>query len=190
MSWKDELNYGLAAFGVQIPDEVPLDEWAAKLGDTPARNTAALVALSTLLFYAAERDRNPKVNDVWDALVYTSTCLSVGYGDIFAHTPVGKILGSALMTCGPALSARVLDGSAAQTQAEAEMEVQAEHRRDLMQAEILATLKELLAHAKAHGAPRAGASPSGDPREPSPPGATNGSPPPPAREDGAPPEGG
>src|SRR5688500_4745098 len=100
MSWKDDLNYGLAAFGVQIPDSVPLDLWAAKLTDKPTQTTVAIVGLSTMLFYALERDHNPRVNDIWDALVYCSTCLSVGYGDIFAHTPGGKILGSALMTWG------------------------------------------------------------------------------------------
>ena len=108
MTWKDQLNEGLAAFGVQIPDSVPLDQWAQKLGDNPCRNTAAVVALSSLLFYAAERDHNPKVNDVFDAAVYCSTCLSVGYGDIFAKTPLGKLLGTALMTLGPALSGAAL----------------------------------------------------------------------------------
>jgi hypothetical protein len=131
MSWKNDLNYGLAAFGIQIPDNVPLDQWAAKLGDSPARNTAALVALSSLLFYAAERGRNPKVNDVFDAGVYCSTCLSVGYGDIFARTAIGKLLGTALMTIGPALSSAALDGPRAD-------------RRDAVQDQVLATLKQIL----------------------------------------------
>ncbi len=47
---------------------------------------------------------------MWDAMVYCSTCLSVGYGDIFAKTPMGKVLGSALMTIGPAVAAGTLDG--------------------------------------------------------------------------------
>jgi hypothetical protein len=131
VTWKEQLNEGLAAFGVQIPDNLPLDDWAARLGDSPARNTAALVALSSLLFYAAERDHNPKVNDVFDAGIYCSTCLSVGYGDIFARTPLGKLLGTFLMTIGPALSGAALDGPAA-------------GRGDEVQTEILSTLRQIL----------------------------------------------
>jgi hypothetical protein len=127
MSWKEDFNYGLAAFGIQIPDDIPVDAWVAKLTGAPARNTAALVAASSAIFFIAERDHNPKVKDIYDAMVYCSTCLSVGYGDIFAHTPVGKLLGSTLMTIGPALSGRVLDANA-----------------DQIQTEVLATLKEIL----------------------------------------------
>jgi hypothetical protein len=131
MSWKDDLNYGLAAFGIQIPDDLPVDKWVAKLTGSPARNTAAVVAASSAVFYIAERDHNPKVRDIYDAMVYCSTCLSVGYGDIFAHTPIGKILGSTLMTLGPALSGAALDG-------------ESEAKADRLQAEVLATLKAIL----------------------------------------------
>jgi voltage-gated potassium channel Kch len=131
MSWKDDLNYGLAAFGVQIPDNIPVDAWAARLTGAPARNTAAVVAASAAIFYLAERDHNPKVKDIWDACVYCSTCLSVGYGDIFARTPVGKILGSTLMTLGPALSGAALDAESSA-------------RAERLQAEVLATLKSIL----------------------------------------------
>jgi hypothetical protein len=131
MTWKEQLNDGLAAFGVQIPNSVPIDQWATRLGDNPCRNTATLVALASLLFYAAERDHNPKVNDVFDAAIYCSTCLSVGYGDIFARTPLGKLLGTALMTIGPSLSGAALDGPAAES-------------RDATQGEILATLRQIL----------------------------------------------
>lgn len=131
MTIKDQLNKGLSAFGLKIPGELPLDQLAARLGDNPCRNTAALLAVSSLLFYAAERDHNPKVNDVFDASVYCSTCLSVGYGDIFARTPLGKLIGTTLMTIGPALSNAVLDGPVAE-------------RRDALQEQILATLKQML----------------------------------------------
>ena len=127
MTVREQLNQGLSAFGLKLPSELPLDQWAVRLGDSPARNTAALVALSSLLFNAAERDHNPKVNDVFDAGVYCSTCLSVGYGDIFAKTPLGKLIGTALMTIGPALSNAALDGPAAE-------------RRDATQEQILVTL--------------------------------------------------
>jgi voltage-gated potassium channel len=132
MSWKDDLNYGLGAFGVKLPDGIPIERWAAKLDESPCHNAAALVGLSSLLFYAAERGRNPKVNDVFDAMVYTSTCLSVGYGDIFAKTPLGKVLGSALMTIGPALAAKTLDGPDVEW-------------RDAVRTEMLETLKQILA---------------------------------------------
>jgi hypothetical protein len=138
MTWKEQINEGLAAFGVQIPDSLPIDQWATTLGDNPCRNTAALVALSTILFYAAERDHNPKVNDVFDAAIYCSTCLSVGYGDIFARTPLGKLLGTALMTIGPSLSGAALDGPGVE-------------RRDNVQGEILSTLKQILERLPAVG---------------------------------------
>ncbi len=131
MGWKEDLNYGLAAFGVQIPDDVPVDRWAGKLVGAPARNTAAVVAASAAIFYVAERDHNPKVNDIWDAFVYCSTCLSVGYGDIFARTPVGKILGTTLMTLGPALSGQALGG-------------ESEAKAERLQEEVLATLRSIL----------------------------------------------
>ena len=133
MSLRDDL----VALGLQLPElpDLDLDRWAARLAATPCRNTAALVGLSTVLFYLLEKNRNPKVNDVWDSLVYCSTCLSVGYGDIFAKTPLGKILGSALMTIGPSMAAKTTDG------------------REDVQDQVLATLKSILAKLEesAHG---------------------------------------
>jgi hypothetical protein len=131
MSWKNDLNYGLGAFGLKVPEGIPLDQWAAKLTENPCGKAAALVGAGSILFYAAERGRNPKVTDIFDAMVYTSTCLSVGYGDIFAKTPIGKVLGSALMTIGPAVAAQTLDGAA-------------NERRDAVQRETLETLKQIL----------------------------------------------
>lgn len=130
-NWKTDLNYGLGAFGLKLPDGVPIDRWAAKLTENPCGKAAALVGVGSVLFYAAEKGRNPKVNDIFDAMVYTSTCLSVGYGDIFARTPVGKLLGTALMTLGPAVAAQTLDGAANQ-------------RRDAVSAETLETLRQIL----------------------------------------------
>src|SRR6185436_15179067 len=112
---------------------LPIDRWVSTLDQAPCRNAAALVGASSLLFYALERGHNPKVKDVFDAMVYTSTCLSVGYGDIFAKTPLGKVLGSALMTIGPAMAAKTLDGGGA------------EARRDDVQEQVLETLRQILA---------------------------------------------
>ncbi len=67
------------------------------------------VAGGAFLFYLAEKDENPKVKTYWDALVYVSTCLSVGYADVFARTPAGKAIATAIMTVGPAMAAKALD---------------------------------------------------------------------------------
>jgi hypothetical protein len=131
MTWKEDLNYGLAAFGIQIPESLPIDRWASSLVGRPARNTAAVVAASSVVFFIAERDHNPKVNDIFDAMVYCSTCLSVGYGDIFARTPIGKLIGTLLMTAGPALSGQALDG-------------ERDPATERVQEQILETLGEIL----------------------------------------------
>lgn len=70
------------------------------------------VLVGSAIFYVSERGKNPKVNSFYDALVYVSTNLSVGYSDIFAHTPVGKLLGTAVMTWGPSLAASVFESPA------------------------------------------------------------------------------
>lgn len=75
----------------------------------PMGSTVIAVLSGAALFYAAERGKNPKVTSFYDALVYVSTNLSVGYSDILAQTPAGKAIGSVLMTYGPALASRVFD---------------------------------------------------------------------------------
>ncbi len=128
MSWT--LRGDLELFGINLPDKLPIDDWAAKLPG--CTNTATIVVLSAIAFLKAEKGHNPKVNDIYDALVYTSTCLSVGYGDIFARTTAGKLIGTTLMTIGPALAAKTLDGPAT-------------HPKGDAQSEIMATLKQILA---------------------------------------------
>lgn len=78
----------------------------------PANAAVMVVLFGAAAFFAAERGSNPKVQSYFDALVYVSTNLSVGYCDIFAKTPLGKAIGSVLMTYGPALAARALDAPA------------------------------------------------------------------------------
>ena len=111
MGIRDDLNYGLAAFGIQIPASFDLEAKAAKLTENPCQSTVAMVTGAAVLFYLAERGKNPKVRDIYDALVYCTTNISVGYCDIFAHTPMGKLIGSTLMTIGPAMAAKTLDGA-------------------------------------------------------------------------------
>lgn len=69
---------------------------------------------ASALFYLAEKDENPKVKCFFDALVYTTTCMSVGYADVFARTESGKLIGSIIMTVGPALSGTFLDPPSSQ----------------------------------------------------------------------------
>jgi voltage-gated potassium channel len=80
-----------------------------KQAEDPMNTVVVTVLLGAAAFYAAERHENPKVGSFYDALVYVSTNLSVGYSDIFAKTDAGKAIGSALMAYGPALAARVFD---------------------------------------------------------------------------------
>ena len=100
----------LELFGIKLPERFDFEEWAASLRNKPAQNTALFAAAAAIVFFYAERGHNPKVNNYYDALVYCTTNLSVGYSDIFARTSLGKLVGSILMTYGPALSGAALDG--------------------------------------------------------------------------------
>lgn len=84
-----------------------------RMRDYHAREPANAILLTVLgsaaAFYVAERGRNPKVGSFYDALVYAATNLSVGYSDVIAKTPGGKVIGALLMTYGPALATRALD---------------------------------------------------------------------------------
>ena len=86
------------------------DRWTS--GD--AELTNALRAL-----YAAPADES-----YWDALVFVSTCLSVGYSNAFACTAAGKALATALMSFGPALAARALDPPRGEASPDAALAVQ------------------------------------------------------------------
>jgi hypothetical protein len=80
------------------------------------------------LFYLAEKGKNPKVNTYVDALLFLSTCLSVGYADVFACTQAGKAIASAVMTFGPAMSGALFDAPAGEAKAEATPEMLAVQR--------------------------------------------------------------
>jgi voltage-gated potassium channel len=88
----------------------------AAIASDPFDATVVTVLGGSFLFYVAERGHNPKVTSYWDALVFISTCLSVGYADVFARTPAGKAIASAVMTFGPAMSGALLDTPAAATE--------------------------------------------------------------------------
>jgi voltage-gated potassium channel len=80
----------------------------------PLDSLAVIVLGGSYLFYLAENGRNPKCTSFWDAMVFVTTCLSVGYDDVFARTDAGKAIASFLMTFGPALAAGALDPPASE----------------------------------------------------------------------------
>ncbi len=75
----------------------------------PLDALAVTVLGASFLFYIAEKDENPKVTTYVDALLFISTCLSVGYADVFAKTQAGKAIATAVMMVGPAMAAKALD---------------------------------------------------------------------------------
>jgi voltage-gated potassium channel len=118
--------------------EAALERWAQNaFQDEPFTKLVALVGLGAALFYKAELGTNPKVKTYWDALVYVSTCASVGYGDIFAQTSIGKAIGSFVMTVGPAMANAAFAGGQVQKQLEAKAQ-------DAKQAEMLEVMKQIL----------------------------------------------
>ena len=64
---------------------------------------------SSIAFYAAEKDVNPRIKTFIDAFYYIATCASVGYADIFALTQTGRAIASLVMILGPALTNSALD---------------------------------------------------------------------------------
>jgi len=92
-------------------------ELTSAINKDPFDATVVTVLGGAFLFYVAEKGQNPKVETYWDALVFISTCLSVGYADVFARTPAGKAIASAVMTFGPAMSGALLEGPAAASEA-------------------------------------------------------------------------
>jgi hypothetical protein len=86
--------------------ETGLIEWLTR---QPIKSLTGFLLSTSVAFYAAERNVNPKIKTFVDAVYYISTCLSVGYADIFAQTQTGKLIATLVMTLGPALTSRVLD---------------------------------------------------------------------------------
>ncbi len=124
------------------------------VADDPMDATIITVLGGSYLFYVAEKGKNPKVTTYWDALVFISTCLSVGYADIFARTPAGQAIASAIMTLGPALSNAFL------TTPDREKKPDTDPRVLEMQQKIAGTLEEILAEMRRAARP---ASPTAPP---------------------------
>ena len=108
------LAAALALAGASSGGELTYPALKRALKDAVAKDpfdaTVVTVLGGAFLFYLAEKDANPKVRSYWDALVFVSTCLSVGYADVFARTPAGKAIATAVMTVGPALSGAIFEG--------------------------------------------------------------------------------
>lgn len=75
----------------------------------PMDSLVTVVGVGTVLFYLAEKGKNDKCKTIWDALTFITTCLSVGYDDLFAKTSSGKAIASFVMTIGPKLSSSIFD---------------------------------------------------------------------------------
>lgn len=75
----------------------------------PMESVFGFLLGSSAAFYLAERGANPKIQTYIDALYYISTCLSVGYADIFAQTQTGRAIATLVMAIGPSLTGELLD---------------------------------------------------------------------------------
>ena len=143
-----ELSWPLAKRGVR----------EALLRD-PLDSLAATVLGGSYLFYLAEKGQNPKIESFFDALTFITTCLSVGYDDVFARTDSGKAIASFVMTFGPAISGAVLEPPAAEKAAAAAEQAAREAEALAVQRAILARLDAIhealaVGSAKAAPAPR------------------------------------
>jgi hypothetical protein len=112
----------------------------------PFDATVVTVLGGAFLFYLAEKDRNPKIETYWDALVFISTCLSVGYADIFARTPAGQAIASAVMTIGPAISGAIFDPPADGGEAKPEAPPELLRIQEAIAGKLDAILQELRAN--------------------------------------------
>lgn len=107
----------------------------------PFDATMSVVGAGTVLFYLAEKDKNEKCKTIWDALTFITTCLSVGYDDVFAKTPAGKAIASFVMTVGPQLSGIMFDAPKSEVEREA---AQAAAERAASQRAIVERLDAIL----------------------------------------------
>lgn len=78
--------------------------------DNPLETLVTVVAGSAWLLYQAEHEVNDGFRTYDDAFYYVSTCLSVGYANVFPTTQVGKFVAALVMMIGPSLSSWVVEG--------------------------------------------------------------------------------
>jgi hypothetical protein len=100
---------GLAAGGAgELSYDQLKQRFRSAMTRDPIDSLAVMILGCSYLFYLAEHDENPRCASFMDALLFISTCLSVGYADVFARTAPGKAIASFVMTFGPTLAASAL----------------------------------------------------------------------------------
>jgi voltage-gated potassium channel len=107
---RGELLLALAATALKDPLIAGLKDDARELlTEDPLESVVLTVLIGAHLFYEAEKGVNPKVVTFNDALMFVSTCISVGFSDIYAKTEKGKLIATALQTFGPAISMQAFE---------------------------------------------------------------------------------
>jgi hypothetical protein len=141
------VSLAAAGTGIQASYSSLKDTLKSAVSEDPFDATVATVLGGAFLFYVAEKGHNPKVVTYWDALVFVSTCMSVGYADVFARTPAGKAIASAIMTFGPAMTGAILDAPRAEREADEGRVVRFQHA-------IVSKLDAILDELRASRSPR------------------------------------
>lgn len=104
----DDLQKGLLTL---LGRKDALEQWLLSAVErNPLEASVQFLGLASLAFYAVEKSENPKIKTLVDAFYFISTCASVGYADVFPVTELGRTIASLVMTIGPALTAKALDG--------------------------------------------------------------------------------
>ncbi len=84
-------------------------DFIEQLTHHPPESLMGFTFSAATAFYLVEGETNPQINSLVDALYYISTCLTVGYADVFPVTPQGRFIATIVMTFGPALTNNALD---------------------------------------------------------------------------------
>ncbi len=80
----------------------------AAVAADPLDALAVTVLGGTFLFWLAERDANPELQGFFDALVFVSTSVSIGFPSASAKTKAGRSIAAALRAVGPSIAAAAL----------------------------------------------------------------------------------
>lgn len=75
----------------------------------PPESLVGFTLSASMAFYLTERDTNPQIKTFVDAFYYISTCLTVGYADVYPMTQRGRLIAAVVMIIGPALANNALD---------------------------------------------------------------------------------
>jgi len=102
----------------------------------PPESLVSFVLSSASAFYLTEHAVNPHIKSFADALYYISTCLTVGYADVYPVTSQGRLISSVVMTFGPALTNNTLDPPGRAVPASAQQQEQIIERLDKILAQL------------------------------------------------------